>query len=122
MTSVSEKLGPFIRLSDFAAKKSLDSQQLKSMIRSGEVVAVPVGNGNAALPSFQFNGGEVVPWLGEAFSRFDKSRAQHTQFALWLREPATELKGKTPIDLLKAGLFAPVLQLASKVGEQRSGK
>lgn len=120
MVSVSEKLGPFVRLSDFAARRALDSGEVVALIRSGEVVAVPVGDGGAALPAFQFDGaGEVVPWLGEAFGRFDRGRSDHTGFALWLREPARELKGRSPIDLLKAGLFSPVLQLASKAGEQR---
>lgn len=121
MTNMSEKLGPFIRLTDFAEKKSLHPQELKSMIRSGEVVAVPVGSGGAALPVFQFtSSGDVVPWLKEAFNRFDRNRSQHVQFALWLKEPATELKGRSPIELLKAGMFAPVLQFASKVGDLKA--
>ncbi len=114
-------LGPFVRIADYARAKKLSIETVEDLIHRGELIGIVADDHNFALPTYQFiSGGNLLPWLSETFSRFDSSRSDHVQFSRWMLEPSEDLDGKTPVAMLRSGLFSPVLYLAAKIGAIRA--
>jgi hypothetical protein len=97
----------------------LSPQAIDRRVCEGSLLAIPGPNDDFYFPKLQFNAdGTIVQGL-ESISKSFPSR---NRWALlnFLVNPQTSLGGARPVDRLRAGALAEVLEATGRIGEQGS--
>lgn len=114
------KVGPFLDARGVRFVAALDGDELIVAERFYDVISISVhrGDGSGRLdklyPAFQFGThGELLPGLREVSCvLWPASKTDTWYLALWLRTRRDAFEGRTPAEILRAGIVAPVLQQA----------
>jgi hypothetical protein len=109
-----EHLGP---LYDAERVREMLAQSGKPVSRQAvskrrNLLALRTGSGRVVYPAFQFQGKAVVPGLEEVLAALPEGVVSRWTLASWLVSPDAELDGDRPIDVLREGAAARVVDVA----------
>ena len=93
----------------------ISRQAVDKKVKDDALLAVPGPNGQRRYPVAQFTDEGVVPGLKQALAALPSRNAWFRLNFLVNRDPQL---GRSPLDLLKAGRTAEVVEAARHLGEQ----
>ncbi len=78
------------------------------------ILVLKTGLGTLAYPTFQFQGGKVLPGLRDVLAVLPEGVVSRWSVAAWLITPDPEFDGRTPVDLLAEGQVVVVVGAARR--------
>jgi hypothetical protein len=97
--------------------QGVSRQAVDKRVQEGSLLAVPGPNNRRSYPTLQFNrDGTIVGGLKAVFAALPTSNPW--TILNFLAHPDDRLQGRKPIDVLKAGNVALVVEAARRLGQQ----
>ncbi len=110
-----DRFGEFLRAETVCATLGIEMAELELRVEQERVLRVETADGMVLYPAVQFQGDRIFRSHLQAVLRVLRPAASDGWTVLyWLTSPLDEYEGRTPIDLLRAGLLAQVLMFAEE--------
>jgi hypothetical protein len=110
-----KRAGGIMRISEVAEMMNISRAAVHGRRGRGNLLAVPLPNGEEVFPACQFTGKGVPGGLGEFLSAFPEA-GPWTKLSVLLA-PSRRHEGKSALDLLKAGRVDDAVGIAARHGE-----
>lgn len=111
-----ERVGPFYGIASIGKALDASSNEVRAMIDQRVILGLPISDDQYVFPTRQFGPHmELLSGLPEVLSAM-RSNLDPWGTALWLLQASPDFDGLTPVEMMRAGRLAPVLDVARELG------
>ena len=112
-----ERVGPFYDIASITESLGASPNEVRVMIDNGVLLGLPISDDQHVFPARQFGPHmELLPGLPEVLTAM-RSNLDPWGTALWLLQASPDFEGLTPVEMMRAGRLAPVLEAARELGK-----
>ena len=112
-----ERVGPFYDIVSITKSLGASPNEVRVMIDQGVILGLPISDDQHVFPTRQFGPHmEPLPGLPEVLTAM-RSNLDPWGTALWLLQVSPDFDGLPPVEMMRAGRLAPVLEAARELGK-----
>jgi hypothetical protein len=117
IASLIERTKPHLGISEVSDLIGVSDEGVRSLVRQNRLLGFRAPSGDDILfPEWQFESGEPVAGLERALAAFNA--ADPLEAVLFFASESPRLQGRRPIDALRAGDLAQVIEIAARHAKQ----
>ena len=111
-----ERVGPFYDIAIITKSLGASPNEVRVMIDNGVLLGLPISDDQYVFPTRQFGPHmELLPGLPEVLTAM-RSHLDPWGTALWLLQASPDFDGLTPVEMMRTGRLAQVLEVGRELG------